>query len=41
MKIRFKVDSLPNPKTLYEHIACLIVERLDILCRVLIQRLSK
>ena len=41
MKIRFEVDSLPEPKDFWQYIVALLVERIDIFARYTIQQLNK
>ena len=41
MKVRFEVESIPKPKTTEQYIIALIVERIDIICRVIVQRWRK
>ena len=41
MKVRFTVESIPKPKTTEQYIIALIVERIDIICRVIVKRYRK
>ena len=41
MKVRFTVESIPEPKTTEQYIIALIVERIDIICRVIVKRYRK
>ena len=41
MKVRFDVDSLPEPKDFWQYVVALLVERTDIFVRCIIQQLNK
>ena len=41
MKVRFEVESIPEPKTTEQYIIALIIERIDIICRVIVKRWRK
>jgi len=41
MKVRFEVESLPKPKDNAEHVIFFLLERIDIICRVIVQRWRK
>ena len=41
MKVRFEVESIPEPKTTEQYIIALIVERIDIIMRVVVRRYWK
>ena len=41
MKIRFKVEAIPTPQGFWEYVIALVIERLDILSRIVVQRWLK
>jgi len=38
MKIRWSIEDCPKPKGIKYYLICLICERIDILCRLIVQK---